>query len=212
MESKRKWAGASVLTMSLLLSGCGGGGPDSSGGDFSGDKLVLAVLNDQSGIYKDASGPNSVKAVKMAVADYQQKYGDKAVVTKIEVTSTDHQNKPDIANTKAAELYERGGADVILDVPTSSAALAVANQAKNHKKLFLDVSAATTALTGAQCNKYTFQWAYNTYLLANGTGSTSSVVVTWSVSLPLLAVPSPSTRVQVIVRLPSVGSSPALFV
>jgi len=172
MKSKRMWAGASAMTTVLLLGACGGGGPGASGGDFSGDKLVLAVLNDQSGVYKDASGPNSVKAVKMAVADYQKKYGDKAVVDKIEVTSTDHQNKPDIANTKASELYERGGADVILDVPTSSAALAVANQAKNHKRLFLDVSAASTALTGAQCNKYTFQWAYNTYMLANGTGRT----------------------------------------
>lgn len=172
MMSKRIWAGASAMTVVLLLGACGGGGPGGSGGAFSDDKLVLAVLNDQSGVYKDASGPNSVKAVKMAVADYQKKYGDKAVVKKIEVTSTDHQNKPDIANTKASELYERGGADVILDVPTSSAALAVANQAKTHKKLFLDVSAATTALTGAQCNKYTFQWAYNTYLLANGTGTT----------------------------------------
>ena len=172
MESKRKWAGASAVTAVLLLGACGGGGPGGSGGDFSGGKLVLAVLNDQSGVYKDASGPNSVKAVKMAVADFQKKYGDKAVVDKIEVTSTDHQNKPDIANTKASELYERRGADVILDVPTSSAALAVANQAKKNKKLFLDVSAATTALTGAQCNKYTFQWAYNTYMLANGTGTT----------------------------------------
>ncbi|MFG1923101.1 ABC transporter substrate-binding protein [Cryptosporangium sp. NPDC048952] len=156
----------------LALGACGQGGPGASGGDFTGDKLVLAVMNDQSGIYKDASGPNSVKAVEMAVADYRKKYGDKAVVDTIEVTSTDHQNKPDIANTKAQELYERGGADVILDVPTSSAALAVATQAKNHKKLFLDVSAATTALTGAQCNKYTFQWAYNTYMLAHGTGTT----------------------------------------
>ncbi|MDW5325044.1 ABC transporter substrate-binding protein [Plantactinospora sp. KLBMP9567] len=160
------------MTGVLLFGACGRGGPGGSGGDFTDGKLVLAVLNDQSGVYKDASGPNSVKAVKMAVADYQKKYGDKAVVDEIEVTSTDHQNKPDIANTKAQELYERGGADVILDVPTSSAALAVANQAKNHKKLFLDVSAATTELTGAQCNKYTFQWAYNTYMLANGTGTT----------------------------------------
>jgi branched-chain amino acid transport system substrate-binding protein len=165
-------AGLSTMTVVLLLGACGGGGPGGSGGAFSGDKLVLAVINDQSGIYKDASGPNSVKAIKMAVADFQKKYGDKAVVKNIEVTSADHQNKPDIANTKASELYERGGADVILDVPTSSAALAVANQAKSHKKLFLDVSAASTALTGAQCNKYTFQWAYNTYMLANGTGRT----------------------------------------
>ncbi|MFC6022146.1 ABC transporter substrate-binding protein [Plantactinospora solaniradicis] len=172
MKSRRIRAGAAAMTGVLLLGACGEGGPGGSGGDFTDGKLVLAVLNDQSGVYKDASGPNSVKAVKMAVADYQKKYGDKAVVDKIEVTSTDHQNKPDVANTKAQELYERGGADVILDVPTSSAALAVANQAKNHKKLFIDVSAATMELTGAQCNKYTFQWAYNTFMLANGTGTT----------------------------------------
>ena len=172
MKTKQMRAGAAAMTMALLLGACGGGGPGSSGGDFTDGKLVLAVLNDQSGIYKDASGPNTVKAVKMAVADYQKKYGDKAVVDDVEVTSADHQNKPDVANTKAQELYERQGADVILDVPTSSAALAVATQAKNHKKLFIDVSAATTALTGAQCNKYTFQWAYDTYMLANGTGTT----------------------------------------
>jgi branched-chain amino acid transport system substrate-binding protein len=186
MKGKRLRAGASAMAAVLLLGACGGGGPGSAGGKFTDGKLVLAVLNDQSGPYKDASGPNSVKAVKMAIADYQAKYGDKAVVKKIEVTSTDHQNKPDIANTKASELYERGGADVILDVPTSSAALAVANQAKKHKKLFLDVSAATTALTGAQCNKYTFQWAYNTYMLANGTGTTvtENGGKTWTIIYP----------------------------
>jgi branched-chain amino acid transport system substrate-binding protein len=162
---------AAAMTGALLLGACAGG-PGGSGGDFSGGKLVLAVLNDQSGIYKDASGPNSVKAVKMAVADFKKKYGDAAVVKDIEVTAADHQNKPDVANTKAQELYERKGADVILDVPTSSAALAVATQAKNHHKVFIDVSAATTALTGSQCNKYTFQWAYDTYMLANGTGTT----------------------------------------
>lgn len=186
MTGRRLRAGASAMTAVLLLGACGGGGPGSSGGKFSGGKLVLAVINDQSGIYKDASGPNSVKAVKMAVDDYLKKYGDKAVIKKIEVTSADHQNKPDIANTKASELYERGGADVILDVPTSSAALAVANQAKKHKKLFLDVSAATTALTGSQCNKYTFQWAYNTYMLANGTGTTvtENGGKTWTIIYP----------------------------
>jgi branched-chain amino acid transport system substrate-binding protein len=133
---------------------------------------VLAVLNDQSGVYKDLSGPNSVVAVEMAVADYQEKYGDDAVASEIEVITADHQNKPEIANTKAQEMYERQKADVILDVPTSSAALAVAGQAKTQEKLFLNVGAATTELTGAQCNKYTFHWAYDTYMLANGTGAT----------------------------------------
>jgi branched-chain amino acid transport system substrate-binding protein len=170
MKSKQIRIGAAAMTGALLLGACGGG-PGSSGGDFTDGKLVLAVLNDQSGIYKDASGPNTVKAVNMAVADYKKKYGGAAVVDDIEVTSADHQNKPDVANTKAQELYERKGADVILDVPTSSAALAVATQAKNHRKLFIDISAATTQLTGAQCNKYTFQWAYDTFMLANGAGA-----------------------------------------
>ena len=170
--SKRSRAGtAALISGAMLLSACGGGGPSAAGGDFTDGKVVLAVLNDQSGVYKDLSGPNSVKAVEMAVADFKEKYGDKAVVDDIEVTSADHQNEPDIANTKAQELYDREGADVILDVPTSSAALAVANQAKAKKKLFLDIGAGTTELTGAQCNKYTFHWAYDTYMLANGTGT-----------------------------------------
>jgi branched-chain amino acid transport system substrate-binding protein len=162
---------AAMVTGAMFFTACGAGGPSSAGGDFTDDKVVLAVLNDQSGVYKDLSGPNSVKAVEMAVADFQEKYGDDAVVDDIEVTSADHQNEPDIANTKAQELYDREGADIILDVPTSSAALAVASQAKAAKKLYINIGAATTDLTGAQCNKYTFHWAYDTYMLANGTGT-----------------------------------------
>ncbi|GAA2103547.1 ABC transporter substrate-binding protein [Nocardioides furvisabuli] len=155
----------------MLLAACGQGGPGADSGAISDDSIVLAVLNDQSGVYKDLSGPNSVKAVEMAIADFKEEHGDDAVTDNIEVVSADHQNEPDVANTKAQELYDRENADVILDVPTSSAALAVANQAKTKKKLFLNVGAATTELTGAQCNKYTFHWAYDTYMLANGTGT-----------------------------------------
>ncbi|AXH95389.1 ABC transporter substrate-binding protein [Ornithinimicrobium avium] len=171
MSTKKLVATAAVSATALILSACGGGGPSAGGGDFTDDKVVLAVLNDQSGVYKDLSGPNSVEAVKMAVAYYQEKYGDDAVVDDIEVVSADHQNKPDIANTKAQELYDREKADIILDVPTSSAALAVATQAKEKKKLFVDIGAGTTELTNAQCNKYTFHWAYDTYQLANTTGT-----------------------------------------
>jgi branched-chain amino acid transport system substrate-binding protein len=163
---------AAMFSGALVLSACGQGGPSSASGDITDGKVVLALLNDQSGVYKDLSGPNSLKAIEMAVADYKDKYGDDAVAETIEVVSADHQNEPDVANTKAQELYDRDKADVILDVPTSSAALAVANQAKTKKKLFLNVGAATTELTGAQCNKYTFHWAYDTYMLANGTGKT----------------------------------------
>jgi len=145
---------AVVLLAAAALTACGRGGP--GGGDdekVSDGKLVLAVLNDQSGVYADLSGKNGVAAVQMAVDDFKAKYGDKAVTSDIQVVSADHQNKPDIANTKAQELYDRQQADAIFDVPTSSAALAVAGQAKAKKKLYFNVGAATTELTGKQCNK-----------------------------------------------------------
>src|SRR6266581_2185767 len=122
-------AAAAIAAGSLLLAGCQGG-PGGGGGKISGGKVVLAVLNDQSATYADLSGKGSVESVRMAIADYQAKYGSKAVAKKIEVVSADHQNKPEIASSKAQELYDRQHADVILDVPTSSAALAVATQAK----------------------------------------------------------------------------------
>ncbi|XRQ09057.1 ABC transporter substrate-binding protein [Actinomadura welshii] len=163
------WTGG-LAAAGLLLAACGGG-PSGGGGAISDDKIVLAVLNDQSGIYADTSGRKTVEAVKMAVADFKAKYGDDAVTDQIEVLSADHQNKPEIANSKAQELYDRQQADVILDVPTSSAAFAVANIAKNKKKVFIDVGAASTELTGKQCNKYTFHYGYNSYMLAHGTGT-----------------------------------------
>ncbi|WP_119726707.1 ABC transporter substrate-binding protein [Thermomonospora amylolytica] len=168
---KAKGLTIAVATAGALLAGCGGG-PGGGGGKISDGGVTLAVLNDQTAIYADLSGKNSVTAVEMAVADYKAKYGDKAVADKIEVISADHQNKPDLANSKAQELYDRRRADVILDVPSSAAALAVANQAKAKKKIFMDIGAATTELEGRQCNKYTFHYGYNTYMLANGTGST----------------------------------------
>lgn len=166
--------GAIALAASgvLALTACGNAGPGGSSGDFTDDKVVLAVLNDATGVYKDVSGPNGVKAVEMAVEDYKAKYGDDAVVEEIDVLSADHQNKPDVANTQAQRLYDREGADIIIDVPTSSAALAVATLAKEKQKLFINVGAGTTELTGSQCNKYTFHWSYDTGALAKGTGTT----------------------------------------
>ncbi|KGN38548.1 ABC transporter substrate-binding protein [Knoellia subterranea] len=179
---------ALVASSGLVLTACGsaGGGPSSGGGKISDDKVVLGLLNDQSGVYKDLSGPNSKVAIEMAVADYKAKYGDKAVAKNIEITMADHQNKPDIANSKAQEMYDRDKADIILDVPTSSAGLAVATQAKAKKKLYINIGAGTTALTGAQCNKYTFHWAYDTAMLAAGTagGIVDGGGKNWSIVYP----------------------------
>ncbi|MEU8248079.1 ABC transporter substrate-binding protein [Nonomuraea sp. NPDC048916] len=183
--TKRVSRTVAATVVAMGLAACGGG-PGGGAEKISDGKIVLAVLNDQSGVYADLSGKNSVEAVKMAIADYKAKYGDKAVAKTIEVVSADHQNKPDIANTKAQEMYDRQKADIILDVPTSSAALAVAGQAKAKKKLHINVGAATTALTGDNCNKYTFHWAYDTYMLAHGTGTavTTEGAKSWYIVYP----------------------------
>jgi len=176
---------AIAAALTTTVAACGGG-PGGGGGKITDDKIVLGVLNDQSGVYSELSGKNSVTAVEMAVEDFKAKYGEDAITENIEVVTADHQNKPDVANTKAQEMYDRQKADVILDVPTSSAALAVAGQAAAKKKLHINVTAATTELTGAKCNKYTFHWAYDTYMLANGTGTsvTAAGAKDWYIVYP----------------------------
>ncbi len=162
---------ATVAAVGAVLAGCGGG-PQSGGGKVSGDAVKLGVITDLSGVYSELAGKNAVAAVEMAVDDFKAKHKDDAVTQNIEVTSADHQNKPEIANTAAREMYDRDGVDAIFDVPTSSAALAIATVAGQNKKLYFNIGAATTELTGAQCNPYTYHYAYDTYMLAHGTGTT----------------------------------------
>jgi branched-chain amino acid transport system substrate-binding protein len=171
----------------LALTGCAGGPAPAAESELSNDKVVIGLLNDQSGVYKDLSGPNSKVAIEMAIEDYFAEYGDQAVVTEeqIEIITADTQNKPDVANTQAQQMYDRSNADIILDVPASSAALAVAEVAAQKKKLYINVGAATMELTGAACNPYTFHWAYNTQMLAKGAaGVVEDGGETWSLVYP----------------------------
>src|SRR5229473_7518330 len=108
---------AGSLVALLLVAACGGGPGGGPPAKLTDGKLVLAVLNDQSLVYADLSGKNAVEAVKMAVEDFKAKYGDNALGGPVEVITADHQNKPDVASSKAQEMYERNNAGVILDVP-----------------------------------------------------------------------------------------------
>ena len=128
--------------------------------------IKLGVLNDRSGIYADLSGEGSVVAARMAVEDFDA--AGKGI--NVEIISADHQNKPDVASTIARQWYDEEGVDVIVDVPTSSAALAVNEITREKGKIFLNSGAASTDLTGAQCAPGTAHWTYDTYALAQGTG------------------------------------------
>jgi branched-chain amino acid transport system substrate-binding protein len=119
-----------------------------------------------SGLYADIAGPGSVEAAKMAVQDF----GGKVLGKPIEVLSADHQNKPDVGANKAREWYDTQGVDMIVDVPTSSVALAVAKVSAEKKRVFINSTGATTRLTNEDCTPYTVHYSYDTYALANGTG------------------------------------------
>ncbi|GGB24984.1 ABC transporter substrate-binding protein [Tistrella bauzanensis] len=134
--------------------------------EISDNVVRIGVLNDQSGIYTDLSGPGGISAAQMAVEDF----GGSVAGAKIEVVSADHQNKPDIGSNIANEWYDRDGVDAIFDVPTSSVALAVQNIAKGKGKILIDHGAATSDLTGKACSPTGIHWTYDTYALANGTG------------------------------------------
>jgi branched-chain amino acid transport system substrate-binding protein len=134
---------------------------------ISGNVVKIGVMNDQSGTYADIAGPGSTLAAKMAVEDFKAK--EKGL--NVEVVFADHQNKPDIGSQIANKWYDADGVDVIVDVPTSSVALAINQITKDKGKAFLVSGAATSDLTGKSCTPNTIHWTYDTWMLANGTGT-----------------------------------------
>ncbi|MGO7898143.1 ABC transporter substrate-binding protein [Rhizobium ruizarguesonis] len=129
-------------------------------------KVKIGILNDQSGVYADFGGKSSVEAAKMAVEDF----GGKVLGVPVEIVDADHQNKADIASNIARQWYDTEQVDAIMELTTSSVALAVQAIAKEKKKIDIVTGAATTDLTGKACSPYGFHWAYDTHALAVGTG------------------------------------------
>jgi branched-chain amino acid transport system substrate-binding protein len=128
--------------------------------------VKIGVMNDMSSLYADISGPGAITAAKMAVEDFNPA----AHGMKVEIVSADHQNKPDIGAGIVRQWYDAEGVDVVVDVPTSSVALAVTDIAREKNKVFLVSGAASSDLTGPKCSPNTVHWTYDTWMLANGTG------------------------------------------
>ena len=129
--------------------------------------VKIGVLNDQSGTYADLAGPGSVVAARMAVEDF----GAAKKGMKVEIVVADHQNKPDVGSSIARQWFDADKVDMIVDVPTSSVALAVNQIAKDKNKVLIVSTGATSDLYGKACTPNTLHWTYDTWSLANGTGS-----------------------------------------
>jgi branched-chain amino acid transport system substrate-binding protein len=127
--------------------------------------VKIGVLSDMSSLYADIGGPGSVTAAKMAVQDFNPA----AHGMKVEIISADHQNKPDVGSNIARQWFDVDHVDAIVDVPTSSVALAVSDVAREKNKVFLISGAASSDLTGAKCTPNNVHWTYDTWMLAHGT-------------------------------------------
>ncbi|MFL5363235.1 MAG: ABC transporter substrate-binding protein [Myxococcales bacterium] len=151
---------------------------------MSGDGIKIGILTDMNGVYSAISGPGSVKSAEMAVDDFTK--ANKDFAGKVSIVAVDHQNKPDIATSKANEMFSSQQVDVIMDTVTSSCALAIAAVAQEQNKLFINTGAGTSELTNEKCNHNTFHYAYDNYMLANGTGTaiTKAGGKTWYMIYP----------------------------
>lgn len=130
------------------------------------EKVKIGFITDMSSLYADVEGKNGATAIQMAIDDF----GGKALGQPIELLTADHQNKADIAASKAREWIDTAGATMIFGGTNSGTALATAKVAAEKKRVYFNNGAGTSALTNDQCTPYTIHYAYDTVALAKGTG------------------------------------------
>ena len=163
MTTTRRTILAGAAGATAAMTGAGGGLPFRSARAQAANTIRIGVLNDQSGIYRDISGPYGAECARQAVAEF----GNQGF--NVEVVVADHQNRPDVGVNISRQWYDQG-VDMILDVPTSSVGLAVNTVAREKNKAYLNTGSATSDLTGAACSPNTIHWMYDTYMLAKSTG------------------------------------------
>ncbi len=157
---KRLMLGVSALAMAAWAT-------VSSAQQLTDNVVKLGVLTDMSSLYSDINGPGAVIAVQMAIEDF----GGMVDGKKIEIIQADVQNKADVAATIAGRWFDTEKVDAILGTGASSSSIATSRVANDKKKIYLATDPASSDITGKLCNPYTVHWVYDTFALANGTGS-----------------------------------------
>ena len=134
---------------------------------YSGDVVKIGIITDLSGVYSDIDGQGGVEAIKMAIADFGGSVNGK----KIEFLYADHQNKADIAASRAREWFDEKGVDMLIGGTNSGTSLAMSKVALEKKKPFIVIGGGTARLTNEECTPYTMHYAYDTVAMGKGTGS-----------------------------------------
>lgn len=129
----------------------------------SDNVVKLGVLTDLSGVYSDGTGKGSVAAAEMAVADF----GGTVLGQPVRVIAADHLNKPDVGLAIARRWFDTEQVDAIVDVPTSSIALAVQQLTREKNRVLLMSGTGSSELTGTACSPNGVHWTYDTYALSS---------------------------------------------
>lgn len=155
------------ITRTTLALALGTAFASGASAQISEDVIRIGFISDMTGIYRDYDGPAGAEAIRMAIADV----GGKVDGRKIELVTADHQNKPDIAATKAREWFDVNKVDMLIGGSNSGAAIAMAGVAADKKKPYFVVGAGASSLTNEHCSPYTVHYAYDTVAMARGTAS-----------------------------------------
>lgn len=129
--------------------------------------VKIGFITDMSSLYADIDGPAGGEMIKWAVQDF----GGKVLNRPIEVLTADHQNKADVASSKAREWMDKDGLSMLVGGTSSGTALAMAKVAEEKKRPFIAIGAGSARLTNEACSPYTVHYAYDTVALAKVAGS-----------------------------------------
>ncbi len=146
----------------LVLAAIAGGPPARAAPD-----VVIGDIDDLTGVYSDNGGEGAIEATKMAIADF----GGSVIGRKIVFLSADHQNKADIAASKARAWADQDGLNMLLGGANTAAAIATGKVLAPKKIPYFILGAGGASLVNEDCTAYTIQYVYNTTALANGTAT-----------------------------------------
>ena len=152
---------AAVLASIALLQGSAFA--QTAGAKISDGVVKIGVLTDINGPFMDNVGKGSIVATEIAV----EEFGGKVLGFPIEVVIADHQNKADIASTKAREWLDRDKVDAVTELGNSAVALSVMRIAQEKNRMSIVTGAGAVRISNEDCSPNNVHWVYDSYALAN---------------------------------------------
>jgi len=129
--------------------------------------VKIGMITDMSSLYADIDGPAGAEMVRWAVQDF----GGKVLGRPVEVLSADHQNKADVASSKAREWVDKENLSMLIGGTSSGTAIAMSKVMAEKKRPFIAIGAGSARLTNEDCTPYSVHYAYDTVSLAKVAGS-----------------------------------------